>query len=55
MQDMKSLSSESVASSSHKLDHLEKKLTSVAAKQEEIDVQLKIIVAYETKTLGFRI
>lgn len=35
---LKSFSPEPVASSSQKLDHLEKKLTYVAAKQEEMDV-----------------
>lgn len=45
MQDLKSLSSESVASSSLELDHLENKLTSIAAKQEKMDVQLKVVVA----------
>lgn len=70
VQNMKSFSSESVASSSQKLDHLEEKLSFVAAKQEEIDVQLKTVVArqdemcfdlkaiiraFESKIVGFRI
>lgn len=38
MQNLKSFSYEFVASSSQKLDHLEEKLTYVAAKQEEMDV-----------------
>lgn len=45
LQNLKSFSSEFVASSSQKNDHLEEKLTSIAAKQEKMDVQLKTLIA----------
>lgn len=44
IQNLKSFSSESVASSSQKHDYLEERLTFVAAKQEEMDVQLKSVI-----------
>lgn len=50
MQNLKSFSSESVASSSQKLDHLEQKLTFITTKQEVMDVQLKTIVARQDAT-----
>lgn len=42
---LKSFSSESIASSSQSKTHMEKKLTLIAAKQEEMDVKLQTIVA----------